>query len=84
MVMGGPLKQSFLICPKFEGKVASQSWKHCILYILGHTHNDAQVVPHRKLSSEIPRFCIVCINLKEWVWTGISGLVYSILQYLSG
>ena len=22
-------KQSFLICPKFEGKVASQSWKHC-------------------------------------------------------
>ena len=23
-------KQIFLICPKFEGKVASQSWKHCI------------------------------------------------------
>ena len=22
-------KQIFLICPKFEGKVASQSWKHC-------------------------------------------------------
>ena len=22
--------QIFLICPKFEGKVASQSWKHCI------------------------------------------------------
>ena len=22
-------KHSFLICPKFEGKVVSQSWKHC-------------------------------------------------------
>ena len=26
-------KQSFLICPKFEGKVASQSWKHCTYII---------------------------------------------------
>ena len=26
-------KQIFLICPKFEGKVASQSWKHCIYIV---------------------------------------------------
>ena len=25
--------QIFLIFPKFEGKVASQSWKHCTSYL---------------------------------------------------
>ena len=29
--------------------------------------------------SEIPRYVSVCINLYEWVWTGISGLV----QYIT-
>ena len=29
-------KQIFLICPKFKGKVASQSWKYCInIYVCG-------------------------------------------------
>ena len=51
-------------------KCHSNFWGVTYIYIyniLGHTHNDAQVVPRRKLSSEIPRYVSVCINLYEWV-----------------
>ena len=34
-IYGVIFKQFFLICPKFDGKVASQSWKHCIASLLG-------------------------------------------------